>query len=117
MILREFEFLQSKTKDEKNYISLESFDAIEKFVLENIETIQYLKIATKKGYGKVLQAQNYCGVIQTKDGTTIEILPKITNVDSDEESKKILFKMLKTLKQSPFKMHITEYLNSVSRNT
>ena len=58
MILREFEFLQSKTKDEKNYISLESFDAIEKFVLENIETIQYLKIATKKGYGKVLQAQN-----------------------------------------------------------
>ncbi len=103
MILREFEFLQSKTKDEKNYISLESFDAIEKFVLENIETIQYLKIATKEGYGKVLQAQNYCGVIQTKDGTTIEILPKITNVDSDEESKKILFKMLKTLKQSPFK--------------
>lgn len=103
MILKEFEFLQTKNKDEKNYINLEPFNAIEKFVLENIETIQYLKIATKKGYGKVLQAQNYCGIIQTNDGTTIEIIPKITNVDSDEESKKILFKMLKTLKQSPFK--------------
>ena len=103
MILKEFDFLQSKRKGEDNYINMDSFLAIENFVLENDETIQYLKIATKKGYGKVLVAQNYCGVIQTKDGTTIEILPKITNVDSDEESKKILFKMLKTLKQSPFK--------------
>ncbi|RUM69371.1 MAG: restriction endonuclease [Sulfurovum sp.] len=57
---------------------------------------------TKKGYGKVLQAQNYVGVIQTKDGTTIEILPKIQEI-SIEESKKILIKMLKTLKKSPFK--------------
>ncbi len=103
MILKEFEFLQSKREEEDNYINIDSFLAIENFVLENDETIQYLKIATKKGYGKVLVAQNYCGVIQTKDGTTIEILPKITNVDSDKESKKILFKMLKTLKKSPFK--------------
>lgn len=42
------------------------------------------------------------GVIQTKDGTTIEILPKIQNLD-EEKSKEILIKMLKTLKNSPFK--------------
>lgn len=103
MILKEFEFLQYEKEDEKNYINEKAFESIENFVLENLETAQYLKIATKKGYGKVLQAQNYCGVIQTKDGTTIEILPKITNVNSDEESKEILLKMLKTLKKSPFK--------------
>lgn len=61
----------------------------------------------KRPYGKVLQAQNYVGIIQTKDGTTIEILPKIANLNEDnreiEKSKNILIKMLKTLKESPFK--------------
>jgi 5-methylcytosine-specific restriction enzyme subunit McrC len=103
LILKEFKFLQYQNENEnKNYIKKETFEALEKFVLENEETAQYLKITTKKGYGKVLQAQNYVGVIQTKDGTTIEILPKIQKV-SDEESKNILIKMLKTLKKSPFK--------------
>lgn len=114
MIIKEFEYLQYKKEDEKNFIKEESFNAIETFVLQNEETAQYLKLSHKKGYGKVLQAQNYAGVIQTKDGTTIEILPKISNLKDDKEdgkviktkdekSKEILLKMLKTLKRSPFK--------------
>ena len=98
--IKEYEFLQTKYEIEKNFISELSFNSIEKFILDS--DIQYLKITTKKGYGKVIVAQNYCGVIQTKDGTTIEILPKITNC-TDENSKKILIKMLRTLKKSPFK--------------
>ena len=102
IVLKEFEFLQYKKEEEQNsYIEKTTFEAIEKFVLEN-GTEQYLKITTKKGFGKVLQAQNYVGVIQTKDGTTIEILPKIKNFD-EQKSKDILIKMLKTLKNSPFK--------------
>ena len=104
MILKEYSFLQTTYKDNKEYpyIKPDTFEALEKFVLENEETAQYLKITTKKGFGKVLQAQNYVGVIQTKDGTTIEILPKIKNATT-EKSKDILIKMLKTLKNSPFK--------------
>ena len=102
MILKEFEFLQYKDEKKENHIKEDSFLVIEKFVLENEQTAQYLKITIKKGFGKVLQAQNYVGLIQTKDGTTIEILPKIRNID-DEKSKEILLKMLKTLKNSPFK--------------
>ena len=103
MTIREFDHLQYKDKDEnKNYITEDTFKALEKFVFDNEETAQYLKITTKKGFGKVLQAQNYVGVIQTKDGTTIEILPKIQKVDEDK-SKEILIKMLKTLRKSPFK--------------
>ena len=104
MILKEYSFLQTTYKDNKEYpyIKPDTFEALEKFVLENEETAQYLKITTKKGFGKVLQAQNYVGVIQTKDGTTIEILPKIKNA-TIEKSKDILIKMLKTLKNSPFK--------------
>ncbi len=102
MVLKEFEFLQYKDEKKENHIKEDSFNSIEKFVLENEQTAQYLKITIKKGFGKVLQAQNYVGLIQTKDGTTIEILPKIRNID-DEKSKEILLKMLKTLKNSPFK--------------
>ena len=101
-ILKEFEYLQYKDNIKDNFIKKETFDSLEKFVLENEKTAQYLKITTKNGFGKVLQAQNYVGVIQTKDGTTIEILPKIKNATT-EKSKDILIKMLKTLKNSPFK--------------
>ncbi|SMC08412.1 McrC family protein [Nitratiruptor tergarcus] len=82
------------------------------------------------GYSRkgVLKAQNYVGIIQTKSGFTLEILPKIAkeneailqhiqndpNISSKyqnlndnkqvkEYSKEILIKMLKTLKNSPFK--------------
>ncbi len=102
IILKEYDYI----------LSNESFyEDLERFVLKN-ETTQFLKIVHKKGYGKVIQAQNYVGIIQTKDGTTIEILPKISNVKSDEESKKILIKMLKTLKKSPFKHFNTAHLKS-----
>jgi 5-methylcytosine-specific restriction enzyme subunit McrC len=110
MILKEFEFLQYKNESEENYIEKTTFEALEKFVLEN-ETEQYLKITIKKGFGKVLQAQNYVGVVQTKDGTTIEILPKIQNVD-ENKSKDILINMLKTLKKSPFKNFNTANLKA-----
>lgn len=102
MILKEFEFLQSKHPDEKHYVDTKAFEAIERFILENEEKAQYLKITTKRGFGKVLQAQNFVGVIQTKDGTTIEILPKIKEL-SNQDSRQIVLKMLKTLKNSPFK--------------
>ncbi len=101
-ILKEFEYLQYKDNTKDNFIKKETFDSLEKFVLENEKTAQYLKITTKNGFGKVLQAQNYVGVIQTKDGATIEILPKIKNA-TIEKPKDILIKMLKTLKNSPFK--------------
>jgi len=111
MILKEFEFLQYKDEAKPHFIKEETFLAIEKFVLDNEERAQYLKITTKKGLGKVLQAQNYVGLIQTKDGTTIEILPKIQEL-SEDESKNILIKMLKTLKKSPFKNVNTAHLQS-----
>lgn len=107
MIIREFDFLQYKDKQFKNYISEKTFLEIEKFILDNEETAQYLKITTKRPFGKVLQAQNYVGIIQTKDGTTIEILPKIAKLtdskQDEQKAKNILINMLKTLKESPFK--------------
>ena len=58
-----------------------------------------------------LKAKNFVGLIQTKSGFVLEILPKIFDRDKDdkfkdkeeENSKNLLIKMLKTLKNSPFK--------------
>ncbi len=103
--LKEYDFLQCKESARENYISPTTFTQLEKFVLDNQDYAQYLKLTTKPHYGKILQAQNYVGLIQTKDGTTIEILPKI----GDKET---LLKMLKTLKKSPFKSINTAHLKT-----
>ena len=87
-----------------------TFDAIEKFYYDNSEVQSYFLPAKKRGQ-KALTAQNYVGVIQTKDGTSIEILPKIANVGV-YESKNILFKMLKTLKKPPFENFNMAHLKS-----
>lgn len=112
MIIKEYEFLQCKDAQKLHYITPQNFEAIEKFVLDNEPTAEYLKLTTKKGFGKVLQAQNFVGVIQTKDGTTIEILPKIAQNDDSKQAKEILFKMLRTLRNSPFKSFNSAHLQS-----
>lgn len=108
MVIREYDFLQYKDeKKPENYISEKTFLQLEKFILDNDEVAQYLKITTKRPFGKVLQAQNYVGIIQTKEGTTIEILPKIAQLTEskkdEEKAKQVLLNMLRTLKDSPFK--------------
>lgn len=87
------------------------FDDLKQFVLKNSEQTLFLKPSYKKGLGETLQAQNFVGVIQTKDSTTIEILPKVDNVDEDE-AKILLIQMLKTLNKSPFKNFNMAHLRS-----
>ena len=95
-------FIGDRDRDGNRALSEKQFESIEDFVLKN-DASGYLKLGYKKGLGKVLQAQNFVGVIQTKEGLTIEILPKIANLDNDFEAKKILLEMLRTLKDSPFR--------------
>jgi len=103
ILLTEYSYIFVGENDEGKHRAVDkiTFDQLESFVLKNSNTVQFLKIGQNK-YHKFIQAQNYVGVIQTKSGTTVEILPKIQNVDV-EKSKKILIRMLKTLKKSPFK--------------
>jgi len=72
------------------------------------EIEQAFSLQRKKGKD-FIGVKNYVGVIETRQGTVIEILPKIfhsKNVDDAEkikESKTILLKMLRSLRNSPFK--------------
>ena len=51
----------------------------------------------------ILKAQNYAGIIQTKSGYVLEILPKIAKNTNIAEAKEVLIRMLKSLTNSPFR--------------
>lgn len=84
-------------------IGKKDFGDIENFILKNSdENAPFLRIASGVG-GKFIQARNYVGVLQTKGGLTIEILPKIADKTDTDKSKAVFIKMLRTLKNFPFK--------------
>ena len=95
--LTEFERIYERIIGKKDFCDIENF------ILKNSdENAPFLKIASGIG-GKFIQARNYVGVLQTKSGLTIEILPKIADKNDAERSKAVFIKMLRTLKNFPFK--------------
>ena len=97
LTITEFERIYQHDIDKKD------FGDIENFILKNSdENAPFLRIASGVG-GKFIQARNYVGVLQTKSGLTIEILPKIADKTDTDKSKAIFIKMLRTLKNFPFK--------------
>ena len=98
--LTEFGCIYQHSIDKKDF-----FD-IENFILKNSdENAPFLRIGSGSG-GKFIQARNYVGVLQTKSGLTIEILPKIADKNDDDKVNKLkdaFLKMLKSLKNFPAK--------------
>ena len=95
--LTEFERIYQHDIDKKD------FKDIENFILKNSdENAPFLRIASGIG-GKFIQARSYVGVLQTKSGLTIEILPKIADKNDAERSKAVFIKMLRMLKNFPSK--------------
>jgi 5-methylcytosine-specific restriction enzyme subunit McrC len=108
------EFQPEKPKDRFDCLFLDdrSFQSLKNFVAENndpaSEIEQAFSLHRKKGKD-FITVKNYVGVIETRQGTVIEILPKIyqsENVEDSEKikvSKTILLKMLRSLRNAPFK--------------
>lgn len=102
-------------KDFPGYKSLpkKTFEEMKRFILSNQseedDLLELMGISYRKNLGEVITAKNYVGIITMKDGTSIEILPKIYDetLESEEKqheaAKKLLINMLRTLKNSPFK--------------
>lgn len=95
------------------------FDQLEDFILTNqsrdADALELMGLSARRGVGKVITAKNYVGIISMKDGTTIEILPKINSSLADDEkgtrTKRLLIDMLKTLRNSPYKNLQTSNVN------
>lgn len=93
----------------KLVIDKDSFKSLTDFIEENQTQEDFDKafsIYQKKGR-RYIKVKNYVGVIETKEGVVIEILPKTYIGKEGEEAKRggsenLLLTMLKTLKNSPF---------------
>ncbi len=100
-------------KQINGYVTLppHTFAQLEEFILtsrsRDTDALELMGLSARKGIGKVITAKNYVGVITMRDGTTIEILPKIASAIPDDEdgtrTKKLLIAMLRTLRNMPFK--------------
>ena len=97
-----------------------AFDQLEQFILSNrdngvsTQPLELMSLSAKPGVGKVITAKNYVGVITTRDGTEIEILPKLTleGDSSDKVVRKLFLTMLRTVQEAPFKTFRTAHLNT-----
>lgn len=100
-----------------------TFEQLKNFVLSNrneeTDALDLMSISAKKnGIGEIITAKNYVGVISMDDGTRIEILPKICPNESytDEQVKKLLVKMIKTLNDTPYKTIQTSFVDTAKMN-
>lgn len=100
IVLREFQTLGYDSRvAERRRVSESDFKEIRNFVLSKPVEDQFV---LKPEYQK-LRARNFVGMLQTRQGTTIEILPKIdlAGADNIEEEKIIFLKMLRVWRDGP----------------
>ncbi len=95
---------------EELFLSKNHFDTLYDYISQNqddsLDAERPFSLSSK-GSRKQIKVKNYVGVVETNDGLTLEILPKIhlnTSNSTEElfETKRIFLKMLKHLKNSPF---------------
>jgi 5-methylcytosine-specific restriction enzyme subunit McrC len=93
---------------EELYLPENHFESIHKYISQNQDDSTDSEkpfVLFSKGKKKQIKVKNYVGIIETKEGLHLEILPKIhLNKSTDElsDTKGIFLKMLKHLKNSPF---------------
>ena len=88
-----------------------TFNQLMEFALENNkeeedDALKCLGVSARRGVGKIITVKNYVGVIALKDGTVIEILPKVYSEKAEtgsEDAKRLLVRMLNTLYNVSYK--------------
>ena len=90
------------------YVTLkrDAFALLERFLLTEQgkeDAPELMHISRRRGVGDVVTAKNYVGLIALKDGTAIEILPKVHSQDDPDgiKAKKLVLDMLRTLPDFP----------------
>lgn len=93
---------------EEIYLPSNHFDSLYKYISNNQDDSKDGEkpfALSTKGRKRQIRVKNYVGVIETKEGLHLEILPKIhlnKSSNAEAETKKIFLRMLKHLKNSPF---------------
>ena len=91
------------------YLADKPFDLLKDFISENVDPANNIEMAfsasRSKGRDRI-KVGNMVGAIEISDGTTIEVLPKIhlaAKSDQKESTRRIFLRMLRCLRDSPFK--------------
>ncbi|MFC2080872.1 McrC family protein [Bacteroidota bacterium] len=108
-IFRESDFPGERDNFSQIFLDDITFDSLKNFVAENqsesVEVDSAFSVHRRKSKDYIL-VKNYVGVVETRNGTLIEILPKIFLKESQEdiiEVRRIFLRMLRCLRNSPFK--------------
>ena len=116
-------FCRKKGIQDCKYLPEDTFNKLENFILANqgseTDPVELMGLSVRRDAGKIITAKNYVGMIAMNDGTVIEILPKICNIKDDEngeKAKKLLVKMLNTLRNSPLKNFQTTSVDTSKLN-
>ena len=115
--VREFDAIICNTdyKDDNNfiYVTKKDFDDLTSFIHEfagteeNADVLEFMRIGYRRNVGDVISFKNYVGLVQIRNGFQIQILPKISFGDGEDEgneqTKRIFLKMLRSMKDFPSK--------------
>lgn len=114
--VREFDIITCNPdyREQYHYLEKPVFNSLVAFIHEftgseeNADAIDFLKCFTKKNVGDVVSIRNYVGLIEMKNGFQIQVLPKIDFSSSEDignqTTKRIILKMLRSMKDFPCKI-------------
>ena len=121
LVVREFDriiFSEKKIPNYQNIENEENFKNLVKFIREFeaeekiADTLNFFSINFAKDVGEYITVKNYVGLIEMKNGFQVEILPKISFNDGEEDKTKAVFlKMLRSLKEFNSKVFNSASLN------
>ena len=100
--------------DEKyKYLDHKEFDNLVAFIHEftgneeSADALDFMRIGYRRNLGEVVSIKNYVGLIQMKNGFQIQVLPKISFSEEEDEgntrTKKVFLRMLRSMKGFPRK--------------
>ena len=101
--------------DEKyKYLDQKTFDNLVAFIHEfsgneeNADALEFMRISYKRNIGDVVSIKNYVGLIQMNNGAQIQVLPKVSfgegEDEGNKETKKVFLIMLRSMKDFPSKV-------------
>lgn len=116
--VREFDKI-TKNPDFKNdttfrYLDEQVFNNLVEFMrkfasdVENADALDFFRLGYNRNIGDVITVKNYVGLIQMKSGYQIQVLPKISFSEGEDEgnveTKRTFLKMLLSMKEFPSKV-------------
>ena len=128
LVVKEYDTIVSNESlsSKQGYVYLEEkyFKELEQFIKEYVsesdeaDILEFMQIGYKRGVGDTVTFKSYVGIIELPSGFQIEILPKVSlgEDENNAKTKRIFLKMLNCLKDFEGKVFSSAALNTDKMN-